>query len=308
LVLLSGRGETTGAAGAEDTTGGAYTGAGFVNLTGAPENFIDGTRDATHNYAISTAGKIYSFDLNWQNPALLFTIPPLGASDVWTGIAYDATNNSLWIPLTATPASLGFGSQGLGSPTTARTIKVNSNINTVITFSSIVIGGANPGDFIQSATTCGTGLAAQANCTISIQFAPIATGARAATLTISSDASNGPQTVALSGTGVQPLTATPASLGFGSQGLGSPTAPRTVTVANNLSAAVTFSGITIGGANPGDFIQSATTCGPTLAAQANCTISIQFAPVATGARTATLTISSNAANSPQTVTLTGTGR
>jgi hypothetical protein len=78
-------GETAGAAGAEYTTGGAYTGAGFINLAGVSGDFVDGTRDATHNYAISSAGMIYSFDLNWQNPTLLFTIPPLGTSDIWTG-------------------------------------------------------------------------------------------------------------------------------------------------------------------------------------------------------------------------------
>jgi hypothetical protein len=209
--------------------------------------------------------------------------------------------------VTATPANLGFGSQGLGSPTAAKTVTVDSNVNATVTFSVITITGANAGDFTQSATTCGATLAAQASCTISIQFTPQATGARAATLTISDDAGNSPQTVSLTGTGVQPVTATPANLGFGSQGLGSPTAAKTVTVNSNVSATVTFSGITITGANAGDFTQSATTCGATLAAQASCTISIQFTPQATGARAATLTISDNAGNSPQTVSLTGTG-
>jgi hypothetical protein len=70
-----------------------------------------------------------------------------------------------------------------------------------VTFSSIAITGANPGDFTQTGTTCGATLAAQASCTISIQFAPLATGARSASLTITDDASNSPQSVALRGTG-----------------------------------------------------------------------------------------------------------
>jgi hypothetical protein len=85
-------------AGGEYTVAGVYTGTDFANpLTGlaASEALLDGTRDAMHNYAIGGMGSIYSFDLNWQNPVLLFTLPP--SPTAWTGIAYDRTNNSLWV-------------------------------------------------------------------------------------------------------------------------------------------------------------------------------------------------------------------
>jgi Cep192 domain 4 len=45
-----------------------------------------------------------------------------------------------------------------------------------------------------------------------------------------------------------------------------------------------------------------------LAAGSRCTISVRFSPTATGTRTGTLEIADNANGSPQTVTLTGTGR
>ena len=210
-------------------------------------------------------------------------------------------------PVSVAPATLGFGTQGLGSPTAAKTTTINNNLSTAITFSSISITGTNPGDFVQTSTTCGAILAAQASCTVSVQFAPTATGSRTASLTIVDDASNSPQSVTLNGTGLQPVTVAPATLGFGSQGLGSPTAAKTATISNNLSTAVTFSSISITGANPADFVQTGTTCGAILAAQASCTVSIQFAPTATGARTASLAIADNASNSPQSVTLNGTG-
>jgi hypothetical protein len=82
---------------------------------------------------------------------------------------------------------------------------------------------------------------------------------------------------------------------------------KTITVSNNTSATVTFSSIAITGANAADFTQSGTTCGATLAPQASCTINIQFAPTATGARTASPTLADDASNSPQTVTLNGSG-
>jgi hypothetical protein len=247
--------------------------------------------------------------------SIQFTPTATGARAAALTIADDASNSPQTVnltgsgvqPVTATPATLGFGSQGLGSPTTSKTVTVNSNINSTVTFASITITGANAGDFQQTGTTCGSTLGAQASCTISIQFTPAGTGSRTATLTIADNASNSPQTVNLTGSGVQPVTATPGTLSFGSQTVGSPTASKTVTVTSNVNATVTFAGITITGTNAGDFQQTGTTCGGTLAAQANCTISIQFTPAATGARTAMLTITDDTTNSPQTVTLNGTG-
>src|SRR5207302_1772734 len=54
---------------------------------------------------------------------------------------------------------------------------------------------------------------------------------------------------------------------------------------------------------------SGTTCinGATLAAGANCVLNLTFTPTAASARTATLTITDDAAGSPQSVSLTGTG-
>jgi hypothetical protein len=44
----------------------------------------------------------------------------------------------------------------------------------------------------------------------------------------------------------------------------------------------------LAGADPGDFVISANTCGPSLATNTSCTVSIEFKPTAIGTRTATL--------------------
>jgi len=64
----------------------------------------------------------------------------------------------------------------------------------------------------------------------------------------------------------------------------------------------------IGGTNPGDFAAS-NNCGGSVAVGTNCTISVTFTPVATGARSANLHIVDNSGNvgATQSVTLTGTG-
>ena len=69
---------------------------------------------------------------------------------------------------------------------------------------------------------------------------------------------------------------------------------------------MSITSISFTGANAGDFART-TTCGATLTAGANCSISVTFRPTATGARTGTLSVSDNAPGSPHTIPLTGTG-
>ena len=101
----------------------------------------------------------------------------------------------------------------------------------------------------------------------------------------------------------------PSSLGFGSRNVGTTSPPQTVTLTNTGAAAMTISSIGVTGANAGDFAQT-NTCPvspSTLAAGANCTISVTFTPTGAGARAANLSVADDAPGSPQTVALSGTG-
>ena len=75
---------------------------------------------------------------------------------------------------------------------------------------------------------------------------------------------------------------------------------------NPGSAALSISSIAISGMSINDFAQT-NTCGSSLAAGATCTIAVTFTPTASGARYAQVTLTDNAAGSPQAVGLTGTG-
>src|SRR5206468_1770224 len=61
----------------------------------------------------------------------------------------------------------------------------------------------------------------------------------------------------------------------------------------------------LGGTNPDQFAQT-NTC-TTVAAGGSCTVSVTFSPTTTGAKTASVSIASNAAGSPHSVALTGAG-
>jgi hypothetical protein len=188
----------------------------------------------------------------------------------------------------------------------AHTVTVTNNTGLVVNFASITVTGTNAADFVQSSSTCGASLAFQASCTINLAFAPAASGARAAALTLVDDATNSTQSVALSGTGALPVTLSPASLSFTAK-VGATSASKNATIKNGLATTLTLSSVTISGPNAGDFKQTATTCGATLAAGASCTVSIAFAPTATGARTGLLTVNDSAVTSPQSIMLSGTG-
>jgi hypothetical protein len=98
------------------------------------------------------------------------------------------------------------------------------------------------------------------------------------------------------------LTASPASLTFAIQALNTTSAAQAVTVANTGTAAAAVSGVSV----TGDFSQT-NTCGSSIAAGAACTVDVAFQPTASGSRTGSLTVTSNAANNPTTVALSGTG-
>jgi hypothetical protein len=94
-------------------------------------------------------------------------------------------------------------------------------------------------------------------------------------------------------------------LSFGAAGVGQSSAAQTVTLTNNGGVPLAVSGI----ATSGDFalLAGSNTCGASLAPAAVCTVQIVFTPSASGARTGSVTFTDNAANSPQTLALTGTG-
>ncbi len=210
-----------------------------------------------------------------------------------------------------TPSTLSFGSQLVGSTSAAQSVAVKNTGTGPLTIDGIALAGANASDFART-TTCGSTLAAGASCSVAVTFSPSATGSRSASVSITDDASGSPQTLTLSGTGSTPpqpapaVTVSPSSLSFGSQQVGTSSAPKSATVTNSGNAALTISGVAVAGTNSGDFART-TTCGSTLAAGASCTVSVTFSPSATGGRSASVTITDNASGSPHQISLSGSG-
>ena len=215
-------------------------------------------------------------------------------------------------PNTTTPApsaqlsatSLTFTSN-VGVASAAQPVTLSNTGTATLAISNIAITGINSGDFSQS-NNCGSSVAAGSSCTINVKYDPAASGSSSASVTITDNSGSGTQLVALAGTvsNAAPsaqLSAT--SLTF-SANAGATSAAQAVTLTNNGSAALTITGIAVGGTNSANFSQS-NTCGSSVAAGANCTISVTFKPTASGASSASVTVSDNAGGSPQSVALTG---
>ncbi|MEU7825601.1 ThuA domain-containing protein [Catellatospora sp. NPDC049133] len=106
------------------------------------------------------------------------------------------------------------------------------------------------------------------------------------------------------GGGSQPsatLAANPTSVAFGNQNVGTTSAGSTVTITNTGTAAASISAVSASS----QFAASG--CAGTLNAGASCTVTVTFSPTSAGAKTGTLTVTSNATNPSLTIGLTGTG-
>lgn len=246
-------------------------------------------------------------------PLMSFLMGRIGAQDAADLAAYIANPAAAISPVVSLSANaLAFGSTQVAvanATATPANITLTNTGGGDLTLTGIARSGANATDFVASGSCAATPVTVPAggSCTIGATFTPGAVGARAGTFTLQSNAAVNPS-IALSGTGA--TAATPSlvrsetAVTFGSQTVGSASAARTVTLTNNGTVPVMITQVS---ATPAPEFTAASTCIGTLAAGANCAISVNFAPSAVGNRTGSLSIVSNATGSPHVVTLAGPG-
>ena len=219
---------------------------------------------------------------------------------------YNAGTAGVCKGLTFSPTSLKFPRQTIGTTSPAKTVTATNAFPLPATIRKVTTSG----DFAQT-NTCPVPparLATGATCTASISFTPTGTGTRTGKLTFTGSAPASPQRVNLTGSATDISLSVPR-LNFGGHKVGTISKAKTVTVTNDGTVTVNFtgSGIVIAGTDPADYVISANTCGPSIAAGATCTVSVEFKPMAAGTRGAILQFNDDGGKSPQTVTLTGSG-
>jgi Abnormal spindle-like microcephaly-assoc'd, ASPM-SPD-2-Hydin/Cep192 domain 4/HYDIN/CFA65/VesB-like, Ig-like domain len=202
--------------------------------------------------------------------------------------------------LTASPASLSFGSSQVGSSQSKPLVVTNSG-NASVTISQAEATGAG---YTLAGPNPPVTLSAGQAASFTVTFAPQSTTAGAGNVAIVSNASNSTLNVALSATvgsaGV--LTTTPNSLGFGTVLVGN-SQQLSATITNSGGSSVTVNQATVTGTG---FSASAMSAPMTLAPNQSSNITITCSPKSAGPLSGSLAISSTASNASLAVPLTGT--
>ena len=205
-----------------------------------------------------------------------------------------------------TPTSLTFTNTQPGVAGAAQTVTIGNAGASPMANIGFAITGSAASSYSVVSTTCGALLNNGSNCTAQIVFTPNATGSIAATLVISSSTTGvAAASVPLNGSGqlTSGFATNPAQLTFAVVAVGQSSAAQSVTITNSSNYAI--GSVTLAVTGPFNIAQNG--CTGSLAAGANCTVSVVFAPSAGGSATGALTVSSAAVATPATVALSGIG-
>jgi hypothetical protein len=308
--MISANGATGGILWAIDSS--AYQTSGSAVLyafdpTNLNNEFYDSNKFTSDNpgpavkFSVPTIanGSVY---VGTQTQLAVFGLFPAGArpSPTASVSATPSATITSTVTATATPTATPTTSMVVTSPLAFVNVAVGQTVTKAVTVyntgatHSLVISSATPSDpeYILSGTgTCGTipvTLAHGTNCTLGIRFAPTAIGAHNASLMLTDNAATSPQTVALTGAGIDGLVLTSDHLTYGSVRFGL-TGVGAFAVINYQTQPVTLSE-SFSGANPSDFSITGGSCTNTLAANTACSLTVTFKPGALGTESATMMV------------------
>ncbi len=241
--------------------------------------------------------------------SLIFSPEATGAASGSLSITSDASNPAVTLPLagtgvasgmlTANPPSLTFGNVLIGS-TQSLAVNVSNAGTSGINISEVSASGTG---FAVSGLTAPASLAAGQSATLNVTFSPQATGAVTGSVAIVGDTAS--VNIALAGAGVTAgtLVANPGSVSMGSVQIGD-TQSQTFQLTNSGGSAVIISQAAMTGSG---LTFTGLTVPSTLGAGASETITVTFAPQASGAVNGNLAIVSDASNSTLNVAISATG-
>jgi hypothetical protein len=242
-----------------------------------------------------------------RRPLRWAVIAVAAAAAVLTPVGVAAHASAADAPvLTATPASLTFPGQQVGTTSAAQTVTLANDNSIALDIQYIEIAQLG---FELSDNHCTGDVAPGGTCTFSVTFSPSAPQSYSSELVIGEGANGGVEGiefnttyVSLTGTGngqpPAPFTFSPATVDFGTQANGTTSTTQTITVTNTGSQQVeTFPALTklSGGRDPNlqgqGFAFPNDSCEEAiLGPGASCTVSVEFTAFGQGSESAALTI------------------
>lgn len=199
-------------------------------------------------------------------------------------------------------SGISFGNVAIGANSTLTATLANTGA-AALTVTVPTAASVTGADFSFDSTTCTTQLAVGASCTVSVKFAPTASGTRNGTLTVSTGGGLlGSPLTGVGGAGSQGGTL--SNINFGGVAVNQ-SSTLTSTLQNTGSSALSITVPTASSVTGTDFSFVATTCTASLGVGAACTVSVRFAPTAAVVRSGSLAVATGAGT--LTAQLFGTG-
>ncbi|HVO80848.1 MAG TPA: choice-of-anchor D domain-containing protein [Terriglobales bacterium] len=202
--------------------------------------------------------------------------------------------------LKVNPTSVSFGNVQVGQSATATATLSNIGKGNLTVYYATMSGTG----FTTGGLNVPLTLTPNQSYTFSITFAPQSGGNATGTITLSSQNRHSSRDIPLSGSGIAAgqLTASPATLDFGSV---------TVGQSKSLTGTLTASGASVivssGTSSSAEFVLSGLSFPFTLGAGQSASYAMAFTPQTGGSASATLTFESDSTNSPTVQSLIGTG-
>jgi hypothetical protein len=221
------------------------------------------------------------------------------------GLIFGVAVSSAAAVLNASPTSVSFGDQKVGTTSSDSTVHITNTgdadlVVATVSASDTTVGST--GEFAVSSNGCGT-VPPAGGCDITVTFSPASAGAKTGVLSISSNA--GATVVSLTGNGAVPQASVDASVSFATPR----NVPQTkaVTLTNTGNAVMNLTSATLTG--DATFTDSGTgNCGAQIQPGGSCSAQITFLPTTAGTSNATVTFtddSGSVAGSTQVVNLQG---
>jgi Abnormal spindle-like microcephaly-assoc'd, ASPM-SPD-2-Hydin/Protein of unknown function (DUF1573) len=240
----------------------------------------------------------FSFPILLQAVAMILILSGMLVTSGCVGVAGKpgTVSGTSGLSIDVSPSTISFGSLTVGQ-SASKTLAITNTGTKSLTVSGVSVAGSG---FTMKAISLPMSLAAGQSANVSTTFTAAASGAASGKIMVSSNAPNSPVIVALSATGVSKssaLTVSPPSVSFGDVGVGKEST-QSVHLTNSGSSSMTISSVSASGSG----ISVAGLSFPVnLAAGASASLSATFKPASAGNASGTLTIVSNAANSPDAI-------
>jgi hypothetical protein len=211
---------------------------------------------------------------------------------------------SLQSPVVASPTALNFGTSLIKGRSKPLAVILSNSGTTAISVGTPSFTGSFPADFAQT-NNCPASLASEATCTFEVYFDPSTEDYyESATLSISDSGPGGSQQVALTGYGTY-IRETPGSLAFCDVAIGQ-SSTLSSTLTNTKTTTLSVGRIYVVPSAFGKEFSVTNNCGTSLAAGAQCQVTVTFTPTTTGHAAAKINVSFGG-DQPPDIQVSGSG-